>query len=502
MTDVRAVDGARRAYPWPALLTAFSGVFMAIMDVFIVFVAAPAIQADLRASDAAVQLVLAGYQVAYAITLVTGGRLGDRYGRRRVFAVGLAVFTVASAACGLAPGAASLIGARLVQGVGAALLFPQAFSLVQALVPAESRGRAFGVLGVVIGSSTIVGQLLGGVLVQADLAGLSWRPVFLINVPIGVLALYCARRFVPESRAEHARRLDLAGALVLASVLALLVVPLVQGRELGWPPWSVLCLLVVPVGGAGFVALQRRTARAGGEPLVDLALFAERSVAVGLCLVLVWYMAMNSFFLVLSLTLQDGLGLSALAAGLSYAPLAVCFLVSSLLAPRLAARLGRGPRRLLALGAGVTVAGFGALAAVSGLGLSVGRMVPVLMLLGLGMGLFQSPLLGAVLARVGPRHHGTASGLLATAQQVGGAVGVALIGLLYFAALPGHAPVTGSVTGSVAGSAAGSAAGSVTGSVAGHAHAFSVALLFNAAVVTACLVLLTALYRRSQPVSG
>jgi hypothetical protein len=203
-------------------------------------------------------------------------------------------------------------------------------------------------------------------------------------------------------------------------------------------------------------------------------------VAVGLCLVLVWYLAMNSFFLVLSLTLQDGLGLRPLAAGLSYAPLALCFLPSSLLAARLAAR--PGGRSPLAIGAGVTLVGFGSLAAVSavaGPGLSAALVVPPLMVLGVGMGLFQSPLLGAVLARVGPRHIGTASGLLATAQQAGGAIGVALIGLLYFAALP---------TGPAA--------------AAGHAHALATALLLNAAAVTACLALLPLLYRRSRPVSG
>ncbi|MBO0875295.1 MAG: MFS transporter, partial [Pseudonocardia sp.] len=386
----------------------------------------------------------------------------------------------ASAACGLAPGESALIGARLVQGVGAALLFPQAFSLTQALVPADRRDRVLGVLGVVIGSSTIVGQLLGGALVQADLAGLSWRPVFLINVPIGLAVLCCARRLIPESRSEHARRLDLVGAVVLAGVLALLVVPLVEGRELGWPAWSLVCLLAVLPSAAGFLALQRLTARAGNEPLVDLALFAERSVAVGLCLVVLWYLAMNSFFLVLSLTLQDGLGLPAVAAGLTYAPLALCFLPASLLAGRLAARPG-GPSSL-ALGAGVTVIGFGSLAAVAALagpGLSTARVVPPLMVLGAGMGLFQSPLLGAVLARVGPKHVGTASGLLATAQQAGGAIGVALIGLLYFAALP-----------------AGPAG------LAARAYAFATALLLNAAAVAACLTLLPLLYRGPRPVSG
>ncbi|GAA4862344.1 MFS transporter [Saccharopolyspora rosea] len=464
-------------YPWSALATAYTGVFMAIMDVFVVLVAAPAIQADLRASDAVVQFVLAGYQVTYAVTLVIGGRLGDRCGRRRIFRIGMVVFTLASAGCGLAPSSGVLIGMRLVQGFGSALMFPQSFSLIQALVPADRRARAFGLLGAVIGSSTIIGQVLGGVLVEADLAGLSWRPVFLINVPIGLVSLWCAGKFVPESRAPRSHRLDLRGAVVLAVALTLLIVPLVQGRQLGWPAWSWLCLVAVVPATAGFVRAQRATVRAGGDPLVDPALLGQRTFAVGVCLVLLSYATQNSSFLVLSLTLQDGMGLGALESGLTYAPVAVCFLSASLLAARIFPRLGTA---LLPIGAAVTGLGFAAgmvVAAVAGPGLSVWALVPALVLQGAGMGLFQTPLQNTVLAQVSAHHVGTASGVVSTAQQVGGAVGVTIVGMLYFGALRG------------------------TGS-GGHAHAFATSLTFNVVATGACLALLFVLTSGARRPTG
>jgi len=457
---------------WAALAVAFVGTFMALLDVFIVLVAAPAIQRGLHANTGEIQFVLAGYQLTYAVTLVTGGRLGDLHGRKRLFMWGLAFFTATSALCGLAPTAPALIGARLLQGIGAALLFPQVFSLIQVLLPAqEERRRAFGIMGAVIGLATIAGQLAGGLLIRANLLGLGWRPVFLVNVPIGLVALVAAARLIPESRAAPARRLDLGGVALLTLALGLLMIPLVEGRAAGWPAWVWACLALAAAALVSFLAYERRLGRRDGAPLVDLGLFAERPFVVGIALVLVYYSALNSFFLVLSLTLQDGLGLSALGAGLVYAPQAVSFF----LAARLSQRLGRA---LLVLGAAIAALGFGwtvAVAVAEGGRLTAAAIAPTLIVQGIGEGLFQTPLLNAVLARVRVEHVGTASGMLSTVQQVGGALGVALIGIIFFGALGagGGAPADR------------------------YAHALATAVVYNLAVMIAACALLCALPRRA-----
>ncbi|MFH8679322.1 MFS transporter [Streptomyces lydicus] len=426
------------AAPWRALTIVLVGAFMAVLDTFIVLVAAPAIQADLHSTPADIQLILAGYQLTYAIALITGARLGDRFGRKRLFMLGMALFTLSSVGCALAPDSVSLIGARLVQGLSAAAMFPQVFAMIQVLIPAEKRPKAFGALGAVIGMSTIIGQLLGGVLISADLFGSSWRPVFWVNVPVGLVTLLLAALFVPESRAPEARRLDLPGAVVLTVALFLLVVPLVEGRSYGWPLWTWLSLAGSALALAVFALVERRVDAAGGAPLIQLGLLRERPFAVGMTLVVLAYAGINSFFLILSLTLQDGLGMDALGAGLVYTPLAVAFFAASLIAGRLA-RFGR---RVLQLGALIGALGFLGtifLAVGAGSALTAWELAPTLILVGAGNGLLVTPLLNAVLANVGPRHVGMASGVLSTGQQIGGAVGVAVVGVLYYNALGGAA---------------------------------------------------------------
>lgn len=426
--------------PWRALPVVMVGTFMAILDVFIVLVAAPAIQGDLRASDAAIQSVLAGYQLAYAAMLITAARLGDLYGRKRLFMTGLALFTLASLVCGAAPTALVLILARLAQGVGAGLLVPQVFALISVLAPEEQRPRAFGALGATMGLSTMVGQVLGGLLIHADVVGTSWRPVFWINVPIGVMALTLAARMVPESRAPGVRRLDLPGMAALTVAVFLLIFPLIQGREAGWPAWTWACLVCSAVAFAGFAVVERRVEGRGGTPLVSLTLLRQRSFVVGIALVVLLYASLNSFFLVLSLTLQDGLGRSALNAGLVYAPDALAFIVGSLLAGRLAKRHAR---RVLHVGAVTTAVGFATTAIVAytqGSQITSSAIIPTLVVQGFGQGLLVTPLLNQILAHVGVNHLGSASGALSTAQQVGGALGIALVGVFYFAALGDASP--------------------------------------------------------------
>ncbi|AOP51697.1 MFS transporter [Streptomyces lydicus] len=443
------------------------GAFMAVLDTFIVLVAAPAIQADLHSTPADIQLILAGYQLTYAIALITGARLGDRFGRKRLFMLGMALFTLSSVGCALAPDSVSLIGARLVQGLSAAAMFPQVFAMIQVLIPAEKRPKAFGALGAVIGMSTIIGQLLGGVLISADLFGSSWRPVFWVNVPVGLVTLALAALFVPESRAPEARRLDLPGAVVLTVALFLLVVPLVEGRSYGWPLWTWLSLAGSALALAVFALVERRVDAAGGAPLIQLGLLRERPFAVGMTLVVLAYAGINSFFLILSLTLQDGLGMDALGAGLVYTPLAVAFFAASLIAGRLA-RFGR---RVLQLGALVGALGFLGtifLAVGAGSALTAWELAPTLILVGAGNGLLVTPLLNAVLANVGPRHVGMASGVLSTGQQIGGAVGVAVVGVLYYNAL----------------------GGAVHNDTGAYGHALTTAVVFNVVLSAAISALL------------
>lgn len=253
---------------WAALPIVLAGTFMVVLDFFIVNVAMPAMQADLRAGTGAIEWVVAGYGLTFATLLITAGRLGDRFGRRRMFTAGLGLFTLASAACGLAWSPASLVAARLFQGAAAALLSPQVLSIIGVAYTGPDRVRALSVYGIALGLAAAGGQLLGGVLVQTDLAGLGWRSCFLINVPIGAAALALAPRLVPESRADGAPRLDVAGTALVTAGLTAVMLPLIEGRQHGWPAWTWLSLGAAPVLLAAFAAHQRRLARHGGAPLL------------------------------------------------------------------------------------------------------------------------------------------------------------------------------------------------------------------------------------------
>jgi EmrB/QacA subfamily drug resistance transporter len=422
---------------WAALPVVLAGTFMVVLDFFIVNVAMPAMEADLHAGTGAIEWVVAGYGLTFATLLITAGRIGDRIGRRRAFAVGLTLFTVASAACGLAWSPAALVAARLVQGAAAALLSPQVLAIIGVAYTGPDRVRALSVYGIALGLAAAGGQLVGGVLVQADVAALGWRSCFLINVPIGAVALALAPRLVPESRADGAARLDLAGTALVIAGLTAVVLPLVEGRQHGWPTWTWLSLAAAPALLGAFAVHQRRLERRGGAPLLPPALFADRAFSAGLLTQLVFWCGQASFFLVFALYLQLGRGLDALQAGLVFTILAAAYLAASLDAPALAARLGR---RLPAIGALMLAAGHALLAAsVADVGTSgpIGLLAPALLLIGAGMGLVITPLTATVLAGLEPHRAGAASGALATMQQVGNALGVAVTGVLFFGALDG-----------------------------------------------------------------
>jgi len=433
-------DGRVRAgHPHVVLAIVLTAVFVQLLDVSIVNVAVPSIQSDLGASFSAVQLVLSGYQLAFACTLITAARLGDIHGRKRLFMTGMLVFTVASALCGLAPGATTLVLARVLQGFGSGLMFPQVLAVIQVTFTPRERGRAFGVLGATIGLATILGPLVGGVLIQADLFGTNWRMIFLVNIPVGLAALVLAAREVPESRAPDAPRLDLPGAALVSAGLFLLVYPLTEGRTRGWPLWLVGMLAAALPVLAAFVALQRRKTSYDADPLVLMTLFGNRSFRAGVLLSTVFFLGVAPFFFAFSLYLQVGLGFDALHAGLTTFPFAIGSGLASAWSDRIARRLGRD---VLSIGCGLLAASVATLILVlhvAGTGLHSWQVTPVLVVAGLGLGLFIAPLTTLVLAGVQGREAGSASGVLSTVQQVGGALGVAVLGVVLFGLVGGGA---------------------------------------------------------------
>jgi MFS family permease len=409
-----------------------TGTFMFVLDFFIVNVALPSIQQSLRAGEGAIEWIVAGYAISTAVLLVTGGRLGDQFGRRRVFAAGLAVFVLTSAACALAPDPAVLVAARILQGVGAALMAPNILAILGVVYSGPARVRAISVYGMVMGLAAVSGQLIGGVLIRTDLGGLGWRAIFWINVPLGVAALLASPRLVPESRASQGSRFDLAGVALITACLVAVVLPLVDGRQEGWPAWSWIALgSSVPLAIA-FTAHQRRKAARGGVPLLSPRVFASWPLRAGLITQTAFWCQQAASYLVIGLYLQQGRGLSPLAAGGVFAVLAAGYLLTSFRAPALTIRFGRG---VIAAGAVLAVAGDGALYLAAGHGGPVAWLFPGLVLLGAGQGLCITPLTTTVLSHADPASAGSVSGALSTAQQVGNSIGVAVTGVLFFGAV-------------------------------------------------------------------
>ncbi|HSA50204.1 MAG TPA: MFS transporter [Yinghuangia sp.] len=411
-----------RAGTLPLVLT---GVFVTILDFFIVNVAIPSTQQDLDAGPTAIEWVVAGYGLAYGSGLILGSRLGDIHGRRRMFTLGLALFTAASVACGLAPDARTLVAARIAQGIAAALLAPQVLAIIRTVYAGAAQARAIGAYALTMGLAAVFGQLIGGALIQADLFGMGWRACFLINVPIGVVALAAAKRVLPESRADTAPRLDLVGTVLIILALTATLLPLIEGREQGWPLWAWFSFVASALLLAGYAVRRHES------PIVDTALFRERAFTVGLFANLVFTMGMAAYFLVFALYMQQARDLDALQAGLIFTPIGAGYLAASRAAPRLAARHGR---QVVAAGAVLRVLALGGLLTAVGCDASLLWMVPALLADGFGMGLALAPIMGTVLAGVSPRHAGSAAGVLTTAQQVGGALGVGIVGVVYYGA--------------------------------------------------------------------
>ncbi|WP_330461835.1 MFS transporter [Streptomyces sp. NBC_00820] len=409
-----------------------TALFMAVLDVFIVNVAAPTIGSELHATGAGLQLVIAGYAITYSVLLITGARLGDRLGHGRVHLAGLALFTAASLACGLAQGTTELIVFRLVQGAGAALMIPQVLSIIQRTFTGEARVRALGVYSAVLALGAAAGQIVGGVLVSADLFGTGWRPVFLVNVPVGAVLLALGGKVLPPGGGagrERARALDVPGLVLLGASVSLLTVPLVLGQAEGWPLWSWLSLAAAVVLFASFCGHESRLGRRGGAPLIAPRVLRHPGMSLAVRRILAVMSVNAGFLFTLTLHVQGGLGYSALRAGLSFAPTAVVFGAVSLTWRRWPAAW---QRRLAPAGFALAAAG------VAGVGLAFrgggdggAALYASYAGVGVGLALAFGPTFTGALATVRPEDAADASGLLATVTQLGQLMGVAAFGTLF-----------------------------------------------------------------------
>jgi MFS family permease len=439
--------GAPQGLSAVGLTVVLVGVLLPMVDFFIVNVALPTIDSELHAGQAMLELVVSGYATAYALLLVLGGRLGDSLGRKRLFMIGMAAFTLTSLACGLAPTALALVAGRVAQGASAALMVPQVLATIQAATTGERRTRALGRYGATGGLAAVLGQVLGGLLISANIDSTGWRPIFLVNVPIGLTGLVLARRYVPDTRHGNAARVDGRGTALLGlSVLAVLI-PLTEGRSLRWPDWIIALLAAAPLLASAFAIAEVRTERAGRTPLVPPSLLRHASMRRGLLLALPFFAGFGAFMFCYALLVQQGLHDSALTAGVGLVPMAATFLLASLSTSRL---LGRYGAKVLAAGALLQAAGLAVLAVTVYLGwpgLSVLWLAPGLAIAGLGQGLVMSPLFGIVLSEVPPAVAGAGSGVLTTTQQTALALGVATLGSLFLAmASDGTGVRTGFIT--------------------------------------------------------
>ena len=420
---------------WKALPVLLSAMFMAMFDYFVVNVAAPSLQHDLGATESGIELVVGGYGFAYASGLITGGRLGDLFGHRRLFLIGMLAFTAASLLCGLAGSPALLVTARILQGATAAAMVPQVLALINVMFPPHERARAMAAFGGVIGVGAVAGQVLGGVLLDANLFGWGWRTIFYINVPIGLAAAALAARWLPGHERRGGTRLDPVGAVGISAALALILVPISLGRPEHWPLWTWISLgAAIPVA-ASVLWYEARLGRSGGAPVLNVELLKERVFAAGMVIAGLYLTFFAGFMLCLTLLLQNGLGLSPLRAGLAFTPLGLAFATSSWLARRFG-------RRVVTVGAAVSLTGLlltvGTLA-LRGDHTSAAWLIPGMIVVGFGNGLALPSIIGAVLLRIPAPQAGMAAGALTTVQQFGNATGVTVLGTIFFSVL-GSAP--------------------------------------------------------------
>ncbi|MFL5866800.1 MAG: MFS transporter [Thermoleophilaceae bacterium] len=427
---------------WLAAAVMIGAATMDLIDITVVNVALPTIRADLGASGTELEWIVSAYMLAFAALLIVSGSFGDLLGRKRIFCGGIAVFGLASLAAGVAPSPEWLIGARVIQGAAAAAMIPQLLGTFRSMFSGEERGKAFGIYGATLGFASALGLIVGGALTDADLFGLGWRTVFLVNIPVAAVSLVAALRVVPETHDPDAGRPDVAGAALLAGAIVAIAYPLLEGRSLGWPAWI---WAVLAAGVAGLVALgamEGRRRQDGVAPLLRTPLFRIPAFSAGLVTQLAFSAGLQGFFLVFAVWIQVGMGFTPLGAGLTSLAFSAGSFVLAPMAVPLAQRYGR-----LILSAG------GALMAVGTLGVVLGAdhvghgsnpwpVVPGLVVTGVGLSLLVIPLVNVVLAAVPHEVAGGAGGAFSTAQQLGGALGVAVVGTVFFSQLAGGSSFT------------------------------------------------------------
>ncbi|MET8560304.1 MFS transporter [Streptomyces flaveolus] len=438
--DGTAAEPPPYARRWAALAVILGAEIMDLLDGTVMNVAAPAVRADLGGSLSVIQWITVGYTLAFAVLLVVGGRLGDIYGRKRMFVVGAVGFTLASVLCAVADGSEMLIAARFLQGGLGALMIPQGLGLIKQMFPPKETAAAFGAFGPAIGLGAVLGPIIAGFLVDADLFGSGWRSVFLINLPIGVAVVTGAVLLLPEGRAPVRPKFDVVGMLMVTLGLTLLIFPLVQGRERGWPAWTFVLMAAGAAVLAAFVAHELRQEKRGGATLIELSLLRRSRYAMGLVVALVFFTGISGMSLLLGLHLQIGLGFSPTRAALTMTPWSVFLVVGAILTGAvLGARFGRkalhGGLAVLALGVLIMLLTIGDQAG----GLTSWELVPGVAVAGLGMGVMIGLLFDIALADVDKQEAGTASGILTAVQQLGFAIGVAVLATLFFGLLGSQA---------------------------------------------------------------
>lgn len=424
-------------YPrrWAALTILLLAAFMNLIDLSIVNVALPSMQRNMGATSAQIEWVAAIYVLAFALGLLPFGRLGDRIGRKKMFLLGVSCFTFFSLLCGLAPTMSTLIVARLLQGIGGAMMIPQVLALAQVMFPPHERAVAFSLFGLSAGLASVAGPLTGGLLINADLFGLDWRPIFLVNLPIGLFAIVAASLVVPATEANPDLRNDWGGMLIAGLSVFLLVFPLIEGHAYGWPIWAFTMIALAIVGFVGFLLYERGRARSGSSELLPVALLANKNFLIGSTMTVVFFSGVAGFFMVLAIFLQSGFGFTPLQSGLTTTPFPVGVLLASVVSGRLGLRWSR---QRIALGALCLVTGMLILRVIisrTADAVDHWDLVLPLVICGFGLGVGISPMFQTVLSGVPPRDAGSGAGALQSFQQIGSAIGIAVMGQIFFSTL-------------------------------------------------------------------
>jgi EmrB/QacA subfamily drug resistance transporter len=421
----------RQVSKWFLLTIISSSIFLAVIDIFIVNVALPSIRRGINGSDGDIQLVIALYLLGYAAFLITGGRAGDQFGKKKVFLLGMIAFTLASAFCGISQTAFQLNTARLLQGISAGFMIPQGISYIQVLFPNPiERIKAISIYGSIAGMASVIGQFLGGLLPDLHFVVAGWRLLFLINVPLGLASVLFAIRFLPKQRNLTTEKFDYSGVLLLTLTLMALIYPMIRGRELGWPAWSLLCLAASITLLIWFIYDQKQKLRRQQSPLIDMELFAFKDFNIALCAVLFYFIVQDSYFLLNVILLQTGFGISSTEAGLFFVSQGLGFVAASLISIRLVPRYGK---KVLQAGILIMIVASGLHILVFD-SVNINRITayPVLFVYGLGCGSVLPSLMTMALKSIPTKFAGAASGTYATFQQIAIALGIGVIGGLFF----------------------------------------------------------------------